>query len=507
MTSPGSIPAASPRPFGQRLPRIRTPPPGPTSGALARRLRMVESRNVTFLGLRFPVFWEEARGANVLDADGNLYLDWTGAFGVSLAGHRHPAIVAALEEQAGRLVHGMGDVHPPSIKLDLLERLVGLAPWKEARAVLGTGGSEAVEIALKTAHLATGRSGVVAFRGAYHGLTAGALATTARPYFREPFRERLHPGVAFLPFPTEGSGGAVEGSGGAAGASGNTGDEGDDARTAAPDAVLERLARLLEEGTPSGHPVGAVIVEPVQGRAGVREFPGGFLARAAELARSRGAVVIADEVFTGLGRTGEVWASVARGLEADLLCVGKALGGGLPLSACLGRREVMDAWPESPGEALHTSTFLGHPLACATGLAFLDLVVEQGLPAQAKELGARILGDLRQGLSDVPGVTEVRGSGLLLGIELSIDGGSGSGGAGGGGTEAAEAAGTGESSVSPGTRVAEAALGRGLLLLPAGEAGEVVEAAPPAIQTAEQVAAGVRLTVEAVRETLGEAAP
>ena len=187
--------------FGSLLPSLVAPPPGPRSRAFAERLRAVESRNVTFLSDNFPVFWEEAAGANVRDVDGNVYIDFTGAFGVSLAGHRHPRVQRALVEQSERLIHGMGDVHPPAVKLSLLERLSTLAPWEDTRTVLGSSGSEAMEAALKTAELSTGRSGIIAFDGAYHGLTLGSLAVTARPDFRDRFRGRAHRGVTFAPFP------------------------------------------------------------------------------------------------------------------------------------------------------------------------------------------------------------------------------------------------------------------------------------------------------------------
>ncbi|MBW3534041.1 MAG: aspartate aminotransferase family protein [Gemmatimonadetes bacterium] len=408
------------------------PVPGPASRALARRLRDVESRNVTWLADDFPVFWEAAAGSNVRDADGNEYLDLTGAFGVAFAGHANPRVVAAVREQAGRLVHGMGDIHPPGIKVRLLEALAAFSPWDDARAVLGTSGSEAVEIALKTALLATGRPGVVAFRGAYHGLMGGALPTTERPAFREPFRARLFDGVGHAPFPT---------------------------RAEDQAAALEALERMLEDGV-EGHAVGCVIVEPIQGRAGVRVPPAGFLTALAERARDAGALVAFDEVFTGCGRTGRRFALEHEGVVPDLLCLGKALGGGLPLSACLGPREVMDAWPPSTGEALHTSTFLGHPLASAAALAFLEDVEERGLVARADGLGARLRADLALALADVPGVREVRGRGLFLGIELESEG--------------------------AGVALVTAALAEGLLLLPAGDLGEVVELTPAATLGDEQ---------------------
>ena len=449
--------------FGSVLPSLVALPPGPRSRAFGERLRSVESRNVTFLSDNFPVFWEEAAGANVRDVDGNVYVDFTGAFGVSLAGHRHPRIQQALVEQSERLIHGMGDVHPPALKLLLLERLSRLAPWEETRTVLGSSGSEAMEAALKTSELSTGRSGIIAFEGAYHGLTLGSLAVTARPDFRDPFRARLHQGVSFAPYP-------------------ETEDE--------AEVALADVQRLLSEGVRLGggqraeppQPVGAVVVEPVQGRAGVRIPPPGFLGRLAELTHVAGSLLIFDEIFTGLGRTGVVFEHEREGVLPDLVCLGKALGGGLPLSACLGSREVMDAWPESGGEALHTSTFLGHPLSCATALAFLDLLEEEKLAARALDLGDRIVSRLNEALSTLTGVRRIRGRGLLIGVELcSEDGGPAPGG---------------------GARVAESALRKGLLVLPAGRQGEVVEIAPPALSVEAQVDFGITCLVETISEAL-----
>jgi 4-aminobutyrate aminotransferase/(S)-3-amino-2-methylpropionate transaminase len=241
--------------------------------------------------------------------------------------------------------------------------------------------------------------------------------------------------------------------------------------------ALTEVQRLLSEGG-----VGAVVVEPVQGRAGVRIPPPGFLGRLAELTRAEGSLLIFDEIFTGLGRTGVVFEHEREGVLPDLVCIGKALGGGLPLSACLGSREVMDAWPESGGEALHTSTFLGHPLSCATALAFLDVLEEENLAARALDLGDRIVGRLSEALSTQTGVKQIRGCGLLIGIELCSQ--------------------DGEPVVGGGAVVAEAALRQGLLVLPAGGQGEVVEIAPPAVSNDAQIDFGVTCLVETINEAL-----
>lgn len=449
----------APRAFGCRLPELRTPPPGPASRALADRLRAVESRNVTYLADDWPIFWQEAAGANVRDADGNVYIDLCAGFGVALLGHSHPSVVAAITEQARRLVHGMGDVHPPSLRVELLERLRDLSPWRDARAVLASTGSEAVEIALKTAQLATGKPGVLAFEGGYHGLTLGSLATTARSTFRGPFNARLYPGVAFAPYPQAGPG-----------------------AEAAVDAALARIRALLRDGAPNGDAIGAVVVEPVQGRAGACVPAPGFMGALSALAREADALVIADEILTGMGRCGAMLASERVGLEPDLVCVGKALGGGLPLSACIAPRAVMDAWPPSEGEAVHTSTFLGHPLACAAALAALDRYGPESVLARSEALGTRLREGLSEGLagrlSPGGGVRQVRGLGLLVGIELATDG------------------------PAPGASVAGEALKRGVIVLPAGEQGEVVELTSSVALTDEQADHAVEVLVKAIGEVV-----
>ena len=434
---------AEPR-FGSLLPNIITKPPGRLSKDFIKRLREVESRNVTHLRSGWPTFWERACGSNVQDVDGNIYLDLSSAFGVALIGHTNPRVVQALKVQGEQILHGMGDIHPPAKKVELLERLCGIVPWTDARAVLATSGSEAIEIALKTARLTTGKSGVVSFHGAYHGLTMGALAVTDRAHFRSHFEDQLYRGVAFIPFPdvTGGPGVSV-------------------------DKVLELLREALEKGAPNGEQIGAIIVEPVQGRAGVNIPPDGFMAALSDVAMEKEVIVIADEIFTGLGRCGSILASDRLGLRPDIVCLGKGLGGGLPLSACLSSESVMSAWPENDGEAIHTSTFLGHPLACSGALAVLDIIEDCGIPERAEAVGLQLLKGLQKSLRDTDKVSDVRGCGLMIGVELVTT--------------------NGLPSKGSAARVAEAALGQGLILLPAGEYGHVVELTPSAFLTEAQV--------------------
>ncbi len=447
------------RAFGSCLPDVRVRPPGPDSRALAERLARVESRNITFLTDDWPVFWEEAVGSNVRDADGNVYLDLTSAFGVSLLGHAPPPVLKALSTQV-RLIHGMGDIHPPVQKLELLEALADIAPWTETRTILAGSGSEAVEAALKTARLASNRPGILAFQGGYHGLTLGSLAATERHHFRRGFEERLFEGVAFAPFPDPVRDGDSDGSG-----------------------ALDVVRGLLRDGAPNGDPIGTVIVEPVQARGGCRVPPAGFLRELGRLAREAGALVVADEIFTGLGRCGALFASEAAGLDADLICVGKALGGGLPISACIGPPSVMDAWPPSDGEAIHTSTFLGHPLACAAAVEVIDELRKGAVLDRASRVGEQLRLGLAAALGSHPAVAEVRGVGPLLGIDLVEDDG----------RTPREGA---------GAQVARRALAEGLILLPAGDDGHVVELTPPMTLDDAQVDFVLETLPRVVREVV-----
>lgn len=365
-------------------------PPGPKSRALSEELARFEAPGInTLAGDRPSVVWEEAEGSVVTDVDGNRYLDLTSGFGVAAVGHRHPRVVAAVREQAGRLLHGLGDVAAHPARIELARRLAGVCPVAgpvgepggEARVHFAVSGADAVEVAAKTAILATGRPGLVAFAPSYHGLTLGALALTARDHFREPFRQHLHPHVHRLPY----------------------------------GCAADELAGLLAR-----EPVAAVVVEPVVGREGVVFPPDGWLTAVAAACRQHGALLVADEIFTGLGRTGgrtgELFAVDHEGVRPDLLCCGKALGGGLPIGAVVGRADAMDAW-RAEGEARHTGTFVANPLACAAALAVLDVIEEEDLPARARRLGKTLAERLAPWPDRFPSIAATRGRGLLWGVE------------------------------------------------------------------------------------------
>lgn len=446
---------------GDLLPRIVTPPPGPRSKDLAEALLAHEAPGINTVGVGpegavpHPA-WSEARGTNVLDVDGNRFLDLTAGFGVAAVGHRHPRVVKAVRRQSGRLLHGLGDVHPHPLRAELAARLCHLVPVDEPRVYFGISGAEAVEIALKTALRATGRPGVVVFEPAYHGLTLGALAATSRPAFRRPFTPWLGVPVHRLPFGAD----------------------------------PERFGELLDRH----RDLGAVLFEPAVGREGVLFPPAGWLGEIARLARLHGVLTISDEIFVGFGRTGFWFGVDAEAVRPDLLVCGKALGGGLPIAAVVGRRQMMDCWATA-GEALHTATFVAHPVACAAALATLEVLEEENLPARAARLGP-LVGQRLQALvarsegtggeSDSEGrypVCEARGRGLLWALELAN-------------AETAKC-------------VVSGLLARGVLALAGGPEGRVLQIAPPLTVTRRQLDTALDLVAQTLEgilegETAGE---
>ncbi len=320
--------------------------------------------------------------------------------------------------------------------------------------LFGSSGFEAVEAALKTARLATGRRGIVAFEGGYHGLGYGALNATHRGHFRTPFLDQLGRFGRFVEYP--------EGSGEVGGG-------------------LERLERELRRLL-RRREVGAILVEPVQARGGIRIPPGGFLRLLRGLCDEYGALLVVDEVYTGFGRTGRWFGVEHSGVVPDLVCLGKALTGGFPLSACVGRAEVMDAaWPPSAGEAIHTSTYLGHPVGCAMALAQLGEIGRLGLVRRAAVMGRWLVGALREAVVGVGGEGRwrVRGAGLMVGMECRLSGG-------GAGVEV--------------WRMVKRMLAAGVVVLPEGQRGEVLGFTPPLTVSRRQLEIAVRV----VRRALGE---
>jgi 4-aminobutyrate aminotransferase/(S)-3-amino-2-methylpropionate transaminase len=332
------------------------------------------------------IVYERGLGANVVDADGNRYVDLAAGFGALILGHGAPAVVRALQRQSERLMLALGDVFGSDVKAELVERLAELYPERGARVILAQSGAEAVTAAIKTAALATGKPGLVAFRGSYHGLSYAPLAgTSLRAGYRDPFLAQLNPHVRFVDYPADSS------------------------------SLKLALNRVDEALVSLGG--GAVLVEPILGRGGVVVPPAGFLPALVRVARDREALVIADEVWTGLGRSGAMLRSVSEGALPDLVCLGKGLGGGVPISACIGSERVMQSWRRAD-EVVHTSTFAGAPLGCSAALATLDVLVEERLDARSASLGARFLSELEAAIGKSPVVSAVRGQGLMIGIDL-----------------------------------------------------------------------------------------
>lgn len=448
--------------FGMQIPHLAVPPPGPASRRLATELRLYESPNVTYLSADFPIFWKEAAGANVRDVDGNVYVDLTAAFAVAGAGHAHPRIVAAVQEQAGRLLHGMGDVHPPEIKVQLLRALAEITPGGLRRTILANSGAEAVEAALKTVALATGRPRVLAFHGAYHGLTLGALSVSSREDFRSPFRGQLAANAVFAPFPYA-----------------YRSPYGEDPEG---DRALALVEHLLDSPGTGSDGIGAILVEPVQGRGGDVVPPASFLPALRRICDERGLLLVLDEIYTGFGRTGRWFACEHWDVVPDLLVMGKALTGGLPFAACIGTDEVMSSWPDSTGEAIHTSTFLGNPLGCAAALASIEVLREERLVERSATLGSQLLKRLSKSLDGSSRVGEVRGLGMMVGIELVRD------------------RATREPAPELVGRVVVEALQKGVLVLGGGIHGNVLSLSPPFSITDHQLWTAVGILEEIIRK-------
>jgi len=416
-------------------------------------LRDFESRNVTYIATdgSWPIVWDRARDVFVWDVRGKKYLDLTGAFGVAAAGHANPHVVRAGQKQMARLLHAMGDVHPHARKAELARELSRLTferwPGKTwAKTIFCNSGFEAVEAAMKTAILATGKRGLIAFTGGYHGLGYGALNATHRDFFRRPFYSQLRRFGRFVPFPQN--------------------------QSDLP--VLEnKIKKILQRGQ-----TGAILVEPVQARGGIIVPPPEFLPLLRKLCDRFGALLIADEIYTGFGRAGRWFACEHSRVVPDLLCLGKALTGGFPLSACVGRAKVMDAaWPPSQGEAIHTSTFLGHPVGCAMALAQIKEIQRLGLCERSATLGRFLLSELASiKNSKLKLKTTARGLGLIAGLELNHPDGS---------PASAET-----------FHAIKKMLRRGYILLPEGEHANVISFTPPLTISKKQLAETVHALIE-----------
>lgn len=415
-------------------------------------LRRFESRNVTYQESdgSWPIVWRRAEGVHVWDDARRKYLDLTGAFGVAVAGHGNKSVVRAAERQMRILLHAMGDVHPHERKGELARELsrITFERWGagDGKTIFTNSGFEAVEAALKTAVLATGRPRIIGFEGAYHGLGYGALNATHRAHFRQPFRRQIKEFTTFLPFPgSEGEMRDIE-------------------------VELRKIAGSRQ--------CGAILIEPVQARGGIRIPPLRFLPLLRKIADESGMLLILDEIYTGFGRTGRWFACEHARTVPDVICLGKGLTGGFPLSACVGKSAIMDAaWPPSNGEAIHTSTFLGHPVGCAMALANIAEITKLDLPGKASLKGRTLLSELKKIRSRNVRI-EARGIGLMAGVEVWNE--------------------KGVPATEDALQIMKNLLGKGFIFLPEGEHSNVISFTPPLTISESQL----RRSVAALREEI-----
>ncbi|MBA2264687.1 MAG: aminotransferase class III-fold pyridoxal phosphate-dependent enzyme [Chloroflexi bacterium] len=426
----------------QGAPHIQTELPGPRARALIARDDAVASPSLT---RAYPLVAESGSGCVVTDVDGNRFLDFAAGIAVCSTGHSHPKVVAAIKEQADRLIHiAATDFYEPRY-LEFMERLAAIAPFKEkARVFLTNSGTEAVEGAIKLARYHTHRPGIIAFEGAFHGRTLGALSLTNSKIKQRAGFGPLIPMVHHAPFPRirawrEGSGG--DGS-----------------------AELEVLRRSILGRIIAPSDVAAIVVEPIQGEGGYFPAPKAFMEGLRAICDEHGILLVADEIQSGMGRTGSWWAIEGMGVEPDILTTAKGIASGMPIGAFIARDSVW-TWP--PGA--HGSTFAGNPVCAAAGLATLKIIESEGM-SNAASMGARLRSGLERVAADVAAIRDVRGVGLMLGVEFDTH-------------EAAEA-------------VQDAAFQRGLLTLECGESS--LRFSPPLIVDVASVDAAIRIFGEAV---------
>jgi len=375
-----------------KVPYLRTPVPGPIS----RELIETDERYVSPSYTRFyPLAVKSGRGSVLEDMDGNLYLDFTAGIAVCATGHCHPRVVKAIQDQAAKLIHICGaDFYYPPLR-DLARKLAQIAPGTSEKRVLFTNsGAEAIEAAIKLARYHTRRQHIIAFYGAFHGRTMGALSLTASKVNQRRRFEPLLPEVTHV-----GYGNCYR----------------CPYNLSYPSCALEcvtHLEKKLFKTTLPPEEVAAIIVEPIQGEGGYIVPPPEYHKELKALAERHGILYVADEVQSGIGRTGKMWAIEHWGVEPDIICTAKGLASGLPLGAMIARADIMD-WPQGA----HASTFGGNPVACVAALETIALV-EEGLMQNATDVGNFLLGRLRELATRHPLIGDVRGLGLMIGVDL-----------------------------------------------------------------------------------------
>jgi 4-aminobutyrate aminotransferase len=438
-------------------PRIRTTLPGPRAAAIIARDAAVVSPSYT---RDYPFVMARGEGACVEDVDGNTFLDCTAGIAVASTGHSHPAVVDAIVRQSRLFLHMSGTDFYYELQAQLGEELSALAPMPGPhRAFFANSGTEANEAALKLAKYATKRHNVIAFFGAFHGRSMGSLSLTASKVRQRQGFGPLVPGTFHAPFP-------------------------DPYRRPAgttPDQWAEQCLAFIEEQLfvhlVAPDEVAAIVVEPIQGEGGYIVPPDLFLQRLREITRRHGIVLVVDEVQSGMGRTGRMFAVQHAGVEPDVVTIAKGIASGMPLGVALSSAALM-SWP--PGS--HASTFGGNPVSCAAALATLQLLRE-GLTQNAATLGAYLMDGVRELMGKHPLIGDVRGRGLMIGIEFVRD------------------RQTKERATTERDRVVRACFERGLLVLGAGR--NAIRLAPPLVITTAQADTVLRILDEAITATGG----
>jgi 4-aminobutyrate aminotransferase-like enzyme len=392
------VTATEPRTEPAPGPAVAAPYPGPRAQRLIERMRAIEGAGPRTGGGDPPLVVDTALGSILTDPDGNRFVDMAGSFAAATIGHSHPAVVAAVRDQVGRASHvSSASLSEPRVAFE--EALVEIAPPGLDRVLLGMSGSDANDTAVKLARSRTGRREILTFAGGYFGRTRGVAGFNGKSVFRT--RTSVDPDAHFLPYPDpyrwpDELGGA----------------------SAAADGALSLVRAALEDPGSGIGPLAAIMVETIQGSGGIVSPPDGFLAGLRALCDEHDVLLILDEIQCGFGRSGRVWAAEHWGVVPDLMTVGKGIGGGLALSAVVGRSDAMSHWP--PGT--HTSTFLGNAVNLAAGRAAIRIMCRDRLWERSADLGTWAVERLRAGLAGEPGVGDIRGRGLFIGIELVRDG-------------------------------------------------------------------------------------
>ena len=438
-------------------PAIKTPLPGPRAKAIIERDKAVVSPSYT---RGYPLVIARGEGATVEDVDGNLFLDCAAGIAVNSTGHSHPEIVKAIIDQAQKFLHMSGTDFYYEPQVRLAEEMAAIAPIQGGvRTFFGNSGTEAVEACLKLSRYATGRSNIIAFLGGFHGRTMGSLSLTSSKAIQRRGFGPMMPGVYHAPY-----------------ADCYRCPLGLSATSCAAE-CLDFIDHQILVHLVTPDEVAAIIVEPIQGEGGYVVAPDQFLQRLRELARPHGILFVADEVQSGMGRSGRMFAIEYSGVEPDMMAVAKGIASGMPLGVAVARSGLM-AWP--PGA--HASTFGGNPVSCAAALATIRLLKEK-LVANAADVGAHLMGGLKALLDKHPLIGDVRGRGLMVGVEFVRD------------------RNTKERATDERDAVVTAAFNRGLLILGAGK--NAVRFSPPLVLTRGEADTAVRIFDEALTEVEG----